>query len=185
MSEDPADDPQSQHTRIGSGGNRRDRVATPGMAVPTDRDAARSQDLPAIDGIHIEREIGRGGMGVVYKARQEVLERTVAVKVLTLEGVTNPAAYQERFLREARILAELDHPHIVRCHQAGVREESPFLVLEFVEGSDLATWLERHGRMSPEAVIAWPSVGFRQSAHQAGLSIVISSRECAGDATRF
>jgi len=102
---------------------------------------------PAIDGVTIERELGRGGMGAVWLGRQTYLDRQVAVKALTLQGDEKFAA---RFRREARILAGLSHPHIVACHQAGMAPDGrPFLVMEFVDGPDLKRHLAAHGPLVP------------------------------------
>jgi tetratricopeptide (TPR) repeat protein len=82
------------------------------------------------------REIGRGGMGVVYEARDAKLQRTVALKVVSAESVD--AAARERFLREARAAAALNHPNIVAIHDAGDHEGRPFLVMEHVAGGSVA-----------------------------------------------
>jgi predicted ATPase/predicted Ser/Thr protein kinase len=85
----------------------------------------------------ILREIGRGGMGVVYEARDEKLERTVAIKVLPAQAIDQRA--RERFLREARAAATLNHPNIVAIHDAGEARGHSFLVMEFVDGKSLDT----------------------------------------------
>jgi O-acetyl-ADP-ribose deacetylase (regulator of RNase III)/tRNA A-37 threonylcarbamoyl transferase component Bud32 len=78
------------------------------------------------------REVGRGGMGVVYKARQRALQRTVALKV------TRQSLASDRFLREARVLAQIRSPHVVVVHDFDVLPTgAPVLVMEWVEGSDL------------------------------------------------
>jgi serine/threonine protein kinase len=98
----------------------------------------------------VEGELGRGGMGVVYKARDERLKRQVAVKVLPPE-----LAFREeiriRFLREAETAARLSHPHIVPIHSVG---EGPdglvYFVMAFVDGESVAGRLKRRGRLPPE-----------------------------------
>jgi tRNA A-37 threonylcarbamoyl transferase component Bud32 len=98
----------------------------------------------------VEGELGRGGMGVVYKARDERLKRQVAVKVLPPE-----LAFREeiriRFLREAETAARLSHPHIVPIHSVG---EGPdglvYFVMAFVDGESVAAKLKRRGRLPPE-----------------------------------
>src|SRR5437016_8615648 len=95
----------------------------------------------------LEGEIGRGGMGVVYRARDERLKRGVAVKVLPPE-----LAFREeiriRFLREAETAARLSHPHIVPIHSVG---EGPdglvYFVMAFVDGESVAGKLKRRGRL--------------------------------------
>ena len=84
----------------------------------------------------LESRIAAGGMGIVYLAREVALDRRVAVKVLRPELAT--AIARERFLREARLLARLQHPNIVPVHRADERDGLPYYVMDFVEGSTLA-----------------------------------------------
>jgi hypothetical protein len=98
--------------------------------------AAEEDDPPAIPGLEIQGRIGRGGMGVVYRARHERLGRTVAVKILGDRAEVDPG-FLPRFEQEARTLAQLSHPGIVAVHDAGVHEGVPYLVMELVEGKSL------------------------------------------------
>ena len=82
------------------------------------------------------RELGRGGMGVVYEAEQEPLGRRVAVKVLPRAAMFDPRS-RARFLREAQIVAKLRHPHIVPVFTAGEQDGVPYLVMELIEGVGL------------------------------------------------
>jgi tRNA A-37 threonylcarbamoyl transferase component Bud32 len=91
--------------------------------------------------------IGQGGMGVVYRAKQRKLERLVALKVLPREAARDPA-FAERFHREARTLARLNHPHIVTVYDFGETGGLYYLVMEYVDGADLRRVLEQ-GRLSP------------------------------------
>jgi eukaryotic-like serine/threonine-protein kinase len=93
-----------------------------------------------IGALELEEEIGRGGMGRVFRARHVRLDRAVAVKFLAREVASSPEA-QARFAREARALALLDHPNIVRVHDFGEEEGERFLVMELVEGRSLAELL--------------------------------------------
>src|SRR5436189_811426 len=100
----------------------------------------------------IEGEIGRGGMGVVYQARDERLKRQVAIKVLPPE-----LAFREeiriRFLREAETAARLSHPHIVPIHSVGEGPEGlVYFVMAYVDGESLGARLKRRGRLPPEEV---------------------------------
>ena len=92
---------------------------------------------PVIAGYTIERELGRGGMGIVYQARDESLGRKVALKVLRA-GDYADANQRARFRAEAEVVARLQHPNIVQVFQVGEQEGQPFLTLELVEGSNLA-----------------------------------------------
>src|SRR5688500_7083328 len=99
----------------------------------------------------IERELGRGGMGAVYLARDLKLDRPVALKVLPPEFAAN-ASLRERFLRETRTAASFSHPNIVPVH--GVEEHDGVLafVMGFVEGESIAERVKRQGAMDPRAV---------------------------------
>src|SRR5215475_782981 len=86
--------------------------------------------------------IGAGGMGEVYKARDTRLDRTVAIKVLPSHVSIDPAL-RERFEREARTIASLNHPHICTLHDIGHQDGIDYLVLEYLEGETLAERLKK------------------------------------------
>jgi dienelactone hydrolase/predicted Ser/Thr protein kinase len=90
----------------------------------------------------ISEKIGQGGMGEVFLARDTSLERNVAIKFLPQEMRSDPVA-RERFLREAKSAATLDHPHICVVHEANEVAGSPFIVMEYVEGESLKARLEQ------------------------------------------
>ena len=94
------------------------------------------------------RELGRGGMGVVYLARDVQLDRDVAIKVLPTH-LARTAAARERFLREARTAAGLSHPHIVPIHRVGEVGGFVFFVMSYVEGETLGERLRTHGPLPP------------------------------------
>ena len=120
--------------------------ASGSVAAPTPEElAARFPQLEVLD------EIGRGGMGVVYRARQKKLDRIVALKVLAREAARDPA-FAERFQREARALARLNHPNIVTVYDFGEVEGLFFLIQEYVDGADLRRVLQQ-GRLSPEEAL--------------------------------
>jgi DUF4097 and DUF4098 domain-containing protein YvlB/predicted Ser/Thr protein kinase len=96
--------------------------------------------------------IGKGGMGAVYKARQPALDRLVALKVLP-PVVGDDPGFAERFNREARALARLNHPNIVAVHDFGKAGALPYLLMEFVDGTNLRE-VEQAGRLSPEQALA-------------------------------
>jgi hypothetical protein len=103
-------------------------------------------------GYRIDSVVGRGGMGVVYRATDLSLERPVALKLIAPELAQNPA-FRERFLREPRLAASLDHPGVVPIYEAGEREGHLYLAMRWVEGSDLRQMLQRSGRLSPEVAV--------------------------------
>jgi predicted Ser/Thr protein kinase len=112
--------------------------------------------------------IGKGGMGAVYKARQPALDRFVALKILPSQG--GERGFAERFQREARALAKLNHPNIVAVHDFGQVDGFAFFVMELVDGLNLRE-LERAGRLTPrEALKIVPQIcEALQFAHDEGI----------------
>jgi tRNA A-37 threonylcarbamoyl transferase component Bud32 len=101
----------------------------------------------------VECEIGRGGMGTVYRASHLGLERPVAIKILKQEFAAHPEI-AERFMREARTMARLKHPRGAMIFDAGhLADGRPFIVMEYVEGSTLAETLAREGQFAPERAV--------------------------------
>lgn len=96
----------------------------------------------------LQRELGRGGMGVVYLARDVQLDRDVAIKVLPTH-LARDAVSRERFLREARMAAGLSHPHIVPIHRVGEAGGFVFFVMSYVEGETLGERLRTRGPLPP------------------------------------
>ncbi|HET7745098.1 MAG TPA: protein kinase [Gaiellaceae bacterium] len=103
-------------------------------------------------GYRIEAEIGRGGMGVVYRATEISLERPVALKLITPE-LASEDDFRNRFLRESRIAASLDHPHVLPVFSAGEVDGQLYLAMRYVEGEDLKTLLAREGRLESERAL--------------------------------
>ena len=106
-----------------------------------------------IAGYRIESVAGRGGMGVVYRATHVHLGRTVALKLLNPELAASEE-FRERFIREARAAAELEHPNIVPVYDAGEVEGRLYLAMKFIEGTDLAHVLEQEGSLTAERAMA-------------------------------
>jgi serine/threonine protein kinase len=99
----------------------------------------------------IERELGRGGMGAVFLARDETLRRHVALKVIVSTIAAN-AEVRARFEREARIALTLEHPHVVPVYDVGDIDGRLFIAMRFVDGTDLARELRHVGHLPPERV---------------------------------
>jgi serine/threonine-protein kinase len=114
--------------------------------------------------------LGSGGMAVVYKALDEMLERTVAVKILR-EDYTNDRDFREQFKQEAKAAANLSHPNIVTVHDFGLDESQVFIVIEYIDGTDLKSLIREKKRFSIEDTVglmtqACAGIGY---AHRAGL----------------
>jgi WD40 repeat protein len=103
--------------------------------------AARPAPLPVIDGYEIGELLGRGGMGLVFKARHKALKRDVALKVV-VSGAHAGAAERARFRTEAEAVARLHHPGIVQVYEVGEQAGCPYLALELVSGGSLAQQLD-------------------------------------------
>jgi eukaryotic-like serine/threonine-protein kinase len=114
----------------------------------------------------VERVLGRGGMAVVYLARDRELHRSVAVKVLE-PRFTGDESVQARFVREARLAARLSHPNVVQVYDAGESDDRPYIVMEYVPGSSLA----QAGKLPPDEAVqlALQACAGLQHAHEAGL----------------
>jgi WD40 repeat protein len=98
------------------------------------------------------RQIGGGGMGVVYEALHTRLKRRVALKVISEPQSEKPSAWR-RFFREMEVFGKLEHPHVVRATDAGEFNGVPYLVMEFVDGADLSRVVRQHGPLPPLAAL--------------------------------
>jgi serine/threonine protein kinase len=101
------------------------------------------------DEYQVVRELGRGGMGVIFLARDIALHRLVAIKVLRHE-FAHSLEHRERFRREARVAARLTHPNVVAVHAFGETPDLVYLVMRYVHGESLGARLRREGRIAPE-----------------------------------
>ena len=118
----------------------------------------------------ILEEIGRGGMGVVYRAHEPSLNRTVAIKVLG-EHLARDAEYVTRFEREAQAAAALNHPNIVQVYAIGEENGRHYFAMEYVDGVSVQELIRREGRLAPEraADIALQAAKGLAAAHDRGL----------------
>ena len=121
-------------------------------------------------GHRIEALVGRGGMGVVYRAMQVTLERTVALKVIAPDLLQDERT-RGRFLQECRLAASIDHPHVIPIYDAGEEEGVPYLAMRYVSGDDGRTLVRREGPLptARAAAIVSQVAGALDAAHAAGL----------------
>ena len=127
----------------------------------------------------LERELGRGGMGVVYQATDRTLDRRVAIKVAHPE-LTEKAPIAQRFLAEARMLARIQHPNIVAIHQAGRVQNLHYYVMDEVPGESLRQLLNREGRLPVERARAI-AADIAAALDAAGRARLRASRRQAGE----
>ena len=118
----------------------------------------------------IESFLGRGGQGMVYLAEHVHLGRKAALKLLPTD-VAVDQEFRERFLREARLAASIDHPNILPVYDAGEENGELFLAQKLVRGMDLGAYLDREGHLSAERTIELlePVAGALDAAHRRGL----------------
>jgi serine/threonine protein kinase len=139
-----------------------------------------SEDFPAqlagfrpgslVAGYRLEAQIGAGGMAVVFRARDERLDRLVALKILA-PAMAADHGFRRRFMAESRAAAAVDDPHIIPVYEAGEADGVLFIAMRFVRGGDLGLILEREGTLPPDRTVAFVSAvaSALDAAHRAGL----------------
>src|SRR3954452_16783093 len=124
------------------------------MHCPRTRSRLYSTGMPSLEpgtivaGYRIESLVGRGGMGVVYRAFQLWLERIVALKVIAPE-LLGDEDIRKRFLAEARAAASVDHPNVIPVHEAGSEDGLAYIAMRYVAGSDLRSLVRAGGALDP------------------------------------
>src|SRR5438045_3708952 len=121
-------------------------------------------------GCRIEEVAGRGGMAVVYRATQLALERPVALKLIAPEYARDEE-FRTRFRSETVIAASIDHPNAIPVYEAGERDGVLYLMMRYVDGTDLRSLLDREGPLEPEraAQLLVPVAAALHAAHRRGL----------------
>ncbi|MBI4859284.1 MAG: serine/threonine protein kinase [Candidatus Riflebacteria bacterium] len=156
--------------------NSDETVATPGAGTVQGGDtrpaSSARQPLDPVPGAigryAVKGEMGRGGMGVVYCAHDPVLDRPVALKVLS-KVLSSDQEFRERFLREARAIARIEHPNVVKIHDAGEEDGQPFFAMEYCDGESVDRLLARAGSVPVDealGIVQQAALGL-QAAHQA------------------
>ena len=144
-------------------------VAGPGRAADTSESGHAGANLPEIPGYDVEALLGRGGMGVVYKARHRRLNRPVALKMLIAGAHAGPTE-RARFQREAEAVASLHHANIVAVYDVGDHEGCPYFTMELLEGGSLAQALAGTPQPARQAAALLITLAEAvQVAHQAGI----------------
>jgi serine/threonine protein kinase len=123
-----------------------------------------------VGGYELEEQIGLGGMAVVFRARDARLGRPVALKILA-PALAADEAFRHRFIRESRMAAAVDDPHIIPVYEAGEADGALFIAMRYVRGGDVRSLLYREGALSPArvAAIISPVASALDTAHAAGL----------------
>src|SRR5688572_30111794 len=120
------------------------------------------------DRFRLEEKVGSGGMSSVYRAFDPTLERSVAIKLMHRDISSDPDQL-ERFRREARAVAQLNHPHVVTVIDAGEDEGAPYIVFEYVEGETLKGRIRRLGRLPVSEAVAYAiEIGRRSEERRVG-----------------
>jgi serine/threonine protein kinase/sugar lactone lactonase YvrE len=140
-----------------------------------------SEDLPVqltefragsvLAGYRLEKQVGRGGFAVVFRALDERLGRPVALKILSPDLASSSPEFRRRFIAESRAAAAVDDPHIIPVYEAGQADGVLFIAMRFVAGGDLRQVLEREGALPPDraADFVSPVASALDAAHAAGL----------------
>ena len=123
-----------------------------------------------IAGHTLEAVVGRGGMGVVYRATEQNLKRTVALKLISADLASDPS-FRQRFVHESEIAAKIEHPNVIPLYGAGEDNGQLYLTMRYVEGTDLKALIQREGAVPPDkaASILTQIAGALDEAHAAGL----------------
>ncbi|MHC4812434.1 MAG: serine/threonine-protein kinase [Planctomycetota bacterium] len=181
MTHDPHEDPQRHEAQdpdrpggldperlmaMGQGDPRGEVIYTKGTSFKPPAPAELAEAFPDLEIIGL---LGQGGMGAVYKAVQKKLDRAVALKILPPQVGQDPS-FAERFRREAKTLAQLNHPHVVTVHDFGEQGGYFYLLMEFVDGMNLRQMLEMGQLSAAEALNIVPQVcDALQFAHEQGI----------------
>jgi serine/threonine protein kinase len=126
---------------------REDGTQEPPTAAAKPLSSGRHPKVVAFGDFRLLNKLGVGGMGTVYKAHQISLDREVAVKILARNLADEPK-FVERFLREARVLARLDHPNILRCFEVKQERGLHYYAMEYMDGGSVEAWVRKLGRFS-------------------------------------
>ncbi|MCA9025965.1 MAG: serine/threonine protein kinase [Planctomycetaceae bacterium] len=132
---------------------------------------ASGQKTYVLGDFELRKELGQGGMGKVYLAHQISLDRDCALKVMSKELKERPG-FVERFLREARSMAKLDHPHVVKCYAVGEERGKHYVAMELIDGQSMQDWIDEIGTLPIGDAVLITLVCAEALEHAHGLSMV-------------
>jgi tRNA A-37 threonylcarbamoyl transferase component Bud32 len=165
---------QSRISMAGAGQGPAAISSMPTMATPRP-EGGKSPVMSMVENTlknryELEKELGRGGMGVVYKARDKQLDRPVALKYLG-SLVDESEEYRQRFQREARAAAQVTHPNILSIYDIGVDEGSSYIAMEYIDGPNLNQYLKKKGRLSTREAVNYilQACSALEAIHRAGI----------------
>ncbi|HEY7819608.1 MAG TPA: serine/threonine-protein kinase, partial [Vicinamibacteria bacterium] len=115
--------------------------------------------------------VGQGAMGIVYKARDPLMRRIVAIKTMSADIASDPELH-DRFYREARSAGNLSHRNIITIYDLGEEDRRPFIAMEFLSGEDLKTKLDRRAKVSLEDRLRWMRETMEGLAHAHGKDVI-------------
>jgi len=135
---------------MGGSGNR-DRTVAEGNTESSEHPSSqqpktKKQKVQKLGDFELVRKIGQGGMGAVYLAHQISLDRKCALKVMTSQ-LSQKKDFVDRFIREARVGAKIEHPNVVRCYAVGEHKGIYFAALEFIDGASMQDWIKKLGTL--------------------------------------
>lgn len=177
----PTQGDRERHTMVSTGDRATTEVSLPPEIAAMGLDAHKLfervrmrldlQDTPAfIDRYELRAQIGQGGMGVVYLAWDPQLGREIAVKIVRAIPLVNAAKLRARLLREARMLAKLQHRHVVRVYDVGEHAGEVFVAMEYIRGESLKDWQGRKQRTITDLLRVYIEAGHGlTAAHERGI----------------
>jgi serine/threonine-protein kinase len=136
----------------------------------SDQQLAGFQPGTRIGGYRLEERVGAGGMAIVFRAKDETLDRSAALKILT-PALAADTDFRERFIRESRSASLVDHPNIIPVYAAGEDRSVLYLAMRYVSGGDLHSIVKREGPLAPDRTVSLlaPVASALDAAHQAGI----------------
>lgn len=169
----PAEASDVERKAAAQGTSASDVALREGVLSVTDVEMVQTllRPVETIDGYEILDVLGRGGMGIVYRARQKALDREVALKTISLDLIDSTSIVA-RFEKEAQLVAKLRHPNIVTAYDFCRQSQRLCFVMEFLQGTDLDHYIHEHGRLDERTAWALARQAAYGLAHAASLGIV-------------